>query len=136
MRFQTVGLAVFLSATIATSANAADIGIELNKLVSNDAGCQALMVVNHQGSDTLDSLVLELYTFDPSGIIGENLAVQLAPVQAQKMSVKALQLQSSCDQVASILLNSVPACTAAGADVEGCAGSIALSSKAEAQFTQ
>lgn len=126
--------AIALSAT-ATMAKA-EVGIELNKLEGNDSGCLAYMLINNASDAELDSLVLDLYTFDGNGIIGENLAVQLAPIPSSKLSVKGVQFGAACDGIARILVNSVPACTSAGAPVEGCAASLTLSSKAAVELAQ
>lgn len=131
----TIAVAL-LAAGWSVSANAAGLGIELNKLDGNDSGCLAYLVIDNKAGAELDSLILDFYTFDADGIIGENLAVQLAPVPAQKLTVKGVQFASSCDGIARILLNSVPACTSVGAPVEGCAASLTLGSKAAVALDQ
>lgn len=137
MNFLKTGvLGSALAIALGTQASAQGLGIELNKVESNDAGCAAYMVFDNQLSQDLDSLVLDLYTFDEGGIIGENLPVQLAPLAGSKMTIKRLQFQSGCEAISRIMVNSVQACTSGGADVEGCAAGLALSSKAPVDFVQ
>lgn len=136
MTMKKTFLAAAMACVFGSPALAQELAIELNKLEANDNGCLAYMLLSNGGSQALDSLVLDLYTFDAGGIIGENLVVELAPVPASKMTVKGVQFASSCDGISRVLVNSVPACSAGGAAIEGCASSLGLSSKASAELAQ
>ncbi|MCB1969276.1 MAG: hypothetical protein H6851_17175 [Geminicoccaceae bacterium] len=128
-----LGLAGFAAAG---EARAAGLNLELNKLEAIDQGCRIYMVIGNETGQELDSFQLDLVSFDSSGIIGERLAIELAPIAAAKTSVKLFDMTSACDAMSSLLINDVLACTSAGKPVEGCASNLTLSSKASTELRQ
>ncbi|MEZ5823999.1 MAG: hypothetical protein R3C97_04450 [Geminicoccaceae bacterium] len=133
-RALVIGAAV--AALPAVDAMAEGLSLELNKLEAIDQGCRVYMVITNENAADLDSFQLDLVSFDSTGIIGERLAIELAPLAASKTSVKLFDMTSACDTLSSVLVNDVLACTSGGQPVAGCAGNIALSSKAAAELRQ
>ena len=126
--------AAMLAALPAADAFAEGLALELNKLEAIDQGCRVYMVITNDTGSGLDSFQLDLVSFDSTGIIGERLAIELAPLAASKTSVKLFDMTSACDALSSVLVNEVLACTSAGQPVEGCANGITLSSKAPSEL--
>ncbi|MCB1885314.1 MAG: hypothetical protein KDG89_15160 [Geminicoccaceae bacterium] len=85
--------------------------LELNKLEPAENACRASFVLTNPGEIGYDSLKLDLVSFQPDGVIGQRLLVELAPVPPQKTLVKAFDFEGvGCDSIARILVNEVVAC--------------------------
>jgi hypothetical protein len=126
-------LVVFGSA----EAQEAPITIELNKLESQGQGCRAYFVVGNKGSTTYEALKLDLVLFRPDGVIGRRFAVDLAPLKADKRSVKLFDIEGTpCDQVGSFLINEVMECKAESGTVADCLKDISVSSLTNVQLTK
>ena len=135
VRAALAGLAMLVGVPV-VQAQSAGLSLELNKLEAVDGGCRVYMVIGNGGASAIDSFQLDLVSFDAAGIIGERLAIELAPLAPSKTSVKLFDMASSCDTLSSLLINDVLACTSGGQEVEGCAGSLSLSSRASAELRQ
>ncbi|MGD9509332.1 MAG: Tat pathway signal sequence domain protein [Geminicoccaceae bacterium] len=106
------------------------ITVELNKLEPADQACRLFLLLQNQSDETYDALTLELVSFDKDGLIGQRLAVDLAPVRARKTSVRLFDLpDTSCDGLGRVLLNDVSACSIGGAAVDGCLDRLQVSSR-------
>lgn len=109
---------------------AAPITVELNKLEPADGACRLFLLLRNHSDQTYDALTLELVSFDKEGLIGQRLAVDLAPVRAQKTSVRLFDLpDTGCDALGRVLLNDVSACSVAGAAVDACLDRLQVSSR-------
>lgn len=109
---------------------AAPITIELNKLEPADGACRLFLLLQNRSDQTYDALTLELVSFDKEGLIGQRLAVDLAPLRAQKTSVRLFDLpDTGCDSLGRMLLNDVSACSVAGAAVDACLDRLQVSSR-------
>lgn len=109
---------------------AAPITVELNKLEPADGACRLFLLLQNHSDQTYDALTLELVSFDKEGLIGQRLAVDLAPVRAQKTSVRLFDLpDTGCDALGRVLLNDVSACSVAGAAVDACLDRLQVSSR-------
>ncbi|MEQ1652135.1 MAG: hypothetical protein ABL897_06590 [Hyphomicrobium sp.] len=95
----------------------AAIALELNKLETTDKGCRAYIVVNNPTDTVYQSYKLDLVLFQADGVIGRRVALDLAPLKAQKKTVKLFDLEGiACDKIGSFLINDVMDCkTEAGA---------------------
>ena len=111
--------------------------IELNKLESQDKNCRAFFVVGNDTATEYQSLRLDLVLFQPDGIIGRKVAVDLAPLKASKKVVRLFDLEGlACDQIGSVLVNDVVECKATGAAAAGdCLSGTSFSSLAKAPLT-
>lgn len=109
------GLTIALSVHPAV-AESAKLSVELNKLEQMDKNCRAYFVVGNDTTTEYESLRLDLVLFQPDGVIGRRLAVNLAPLKATKKVVKQFDLEGLvCDQIGSLLINEVLECKIAGA---------------------
>ena len=114
---------------------AAPITIELNKLEPADGACRLFLLLQNRSDQTYDALTLELVSFDKEGLIGQRLAVDLAPLRAQKTSVRLFDLpDTGCDAIGRVLLNDVSACSVAGAAVDACLDRLQVSSRGPVPF--
>lgn len=108
-------LAPWLLATVllaAAPARAADtIRVELNAVEAAQNHCRLSFLIENKGADALQSFKLDLAVFNPAGVIGRRLVVELGPVRRAKTIVKAFELDSECGQIGAILVNDVAACT-------------------------
>lgn len=114
MLFRLV-IAAFLLAVSALSvraqAPAEPIGLELNKLEQVEGACRAYLVLRNASPSALDSLDLDLVTFQPDGVIGARFRIELAPVPAAKTIVKSFDFEGvGCTEIERVLLNDVVDC--------------------------
>ena len=121
----------------AASAEGNLIAIELNKLEAEGQNCRAYFVVGNKGGTEYQELKLDLVLFRPDGVIGRRFAVDLAPLKADKRSVKLFDIEgTACDQVGSFLINDVMECKAASGVVTDCLKNISVSTRTEVQLNK
>lgn len=134
----TAFMAIFaLLASGAARAEEGSIAIELNKLEPQGEQCRAYLVIENKGSTDYSELKLDLVLFNPDGVIGRRFAVELAPLKANKRTVKLFDLEATaCDQVGSFLINDVMECKAASGPIADCLQSITTSTRADVQLTK
>ncbi len=112
------------------------LAIELNKLETFDKGCRAYVVINNPGTVAYQSVKLDLVLFQPDGVIGKRIAVDLAPLKPSKKTVKLFDLEGmTCDRVASVLVNDVIDCKADSGPIADCVSTMAFTSVAPAPLT-
>src|SRR5688500_11394221 len=98
---------------VAAKAEESSIAIELNKLEPQGNQCRAYLVIQNKSSTIFSELKLALLLFQPDGVIGRRFAVELAPLKANKRTVKLFDLEgTACDEVSSFLINDVMECKA------------------------
>jgi hypothetical protein len=113
------------------------IAIELNKLEPQGNQCRAYLVIQNKSSTNFSELKLDLVLFKPDGVIGRRFAVELAPLKANKRTVKLFDLEgTACDQVGSFLINDVMECKAESEPVNDCLQNITASTLADVQLTK
>jgi hypothetical protein len=117
-------LAAFAAVSYAQDAgsqNPAQLSVELNKLETSEKGCRAYLVINNTTDAAYQSLKLDLVMFQQDGVIGKRFALDLAPLKAQKKTVKLFDLEgTACDKVGSFLINDVVECKAEAGPVADC----------------
>ncbi|WP_342241340.1 Tat pathway signal sequence domain protein [Inquilinus sp. OTU3971] len=119
----------------AESAPKEAIDIELNKLEPGNNGCRAFMVMHNGTSRSYSNLQLDLVVFDPKGIIVDQLAVDMAPLSADKTMVKVFEIAGhDCGNFGRVLLNDVLTCKAGDAAVERCIDLLVPTSRAAIGF--
>lgn len=112
-----------LSIGIAADATAADgtIILEINRLEPAADGCRLYMVVANPNDAALTALQADLITFAADGVINGRLAVELAPLDPAKTTVKLFDLpQVACSAIARILLNEMTRCATAAGPLADC----------------
>ena len=105
------------------------LSIELNKLEPVDAGCRIYFVIENRSDEAYAELTVDLVTFDPAGIVGQRLLVELGPLRAAKTSVSSFDFEAlECAAIDRILVNDVTSCRTAAGAPEDCVARITLSS--------
>ncbi len=139
-RRATLAVSMALACMASVAAQAADtppLKLELNKLETYDKGCRVYLVVGNASDTVYQAMKLDLVLFQPDGIIGRRVAVDLAPLKAAKTSVKLFDLEGlACEKVASVLINDVIECKADSGPVGDCLTRMTLSSVAGAPLTK
>ena len=121
----------------AAEAQEGPITIELNKLEPQGQGCRAYFVVGNKSSTSYQALKLDLVLFRPDGVIGRRFAVELAPLRADKRSVKLFDIEGTpCDQVGSFLINDVMECKSETGPVADCLKDIGVSTLTNVQLNK
>lgn len=128
-----VGLAVPPPRPAAAQQSApAEVAVELNKAEAVEGACRIYLLVQNHGEEAYDALTLELVSFGREGVVGQRLAVELAPVRARKTVVKLFDLPGGgeCETTSRLLVNDVSACTVAGQAVPDCLERLRVSARA------
>jgi hypothetical protein len=106
------------------------IQIELNRLEDQGNNCRAYLVIANPGAVTYTGFKLDLVVFDRSGTIMRRLALDLAPLRAQKTTVKVFDIaDTGCKAIGSMLLNEVLDCRDSSGDIPDCVQRVSTSSK-------
>lgn len=85
--------------------------IESNKTTEPKSACRAYLVFENKTDASYTTLKLDLVMFGSDGVISKRLAVEGAPLPAQKTSVKLFEIRDvNCGSIARILLNDVISC--------------------------
>ena len=123
-----VGSMIFGGTAIAAAPE--PVAIELNRLDDQGPSCRASFVITNPGPDAFSGFKLDLAVFDRGGTIARRLAADIAPLRAEKTSVKIFDIpDTSCAAIGSILINDVLDCRAGDSAVADCVGRIAVTSK-------
>lgn len=95
--------------------------VELNKLETAGETCKAVLIVENGKGGPIRSLRLDLYAFDPDGIVQKRSMVELGPVPARKTALRQFEISPTpCAQVGRVLLNDVAACEGQDLTREAC----------------
>ncbi len=131
-----VGLICMPSSAMA-QAEARSIGLELNKLETSGADCQATVVIRNGLDRSLSQLKLDLVVFDRESIVSKRLAAALGPLAAEKTMVKTLPVTGiGCENIDHILVNEVMDCADPEGLVPNCLDLLVLSSRAPVELRQ
>ncbi len=113
------------------------LGLELNKLEPAENGCRMLMVVDNRNGSALSVIKLDLVFFQPDGVIGKRIVLDLAPVRAAKRGVKAFDIDRlKCDGIGSILINDVLECRADNGPASDCLNRLRTTSLSGVELTK
>ncbi|MGV1013967.1 MAG: hypothetical protein ACOYB4_03260 [Methyloceanibacter sp.] len=113
------------------------VSIELNKLEPQGGQCRAYFVVNNKSGKDYEELKLDLVLFKPDGVIGRRFAIDLAPLKANKRTVKLFDIEgTACDEVGSFLINDAMECKAESGPVADCLNGLALSTLTNVQLSK
>lgn len=109
--------------------------VELNKLEQVGDVCRAFLVIENPSGAALTSIKLDLVLFDADGVIANRFALDVAPLEAEKTSVKSFDIAAMpCGEVSRILLNDVLECEDPVGPVDRCVDRIEVSSRGETGF--
>jgi hypothetical protein len=116
---------------------AATLGVELNKLEPQDGACRAYLVFQNQTQNSFSGLTLDLVMFDQEGVIAKRLAVNAAPLPADKTSVKLFDIEGlACDNIGRILINDALDCQGESGEISDCVALIDPSSRSQAPLVK
>jgi hypothetical protein len=126
-----------LASAMATAADAPKITVELNKLEPLEKACRVYLMVGNATDAGYSALKLDLVLFQPDGVIGKRVVVDLAPVKPQKRSLRLFDLDGmGCDRIASVLVNDVTDCKGDAGPLDNCVAGLALSSLSNVKFSK
>lgn len=112
------------------------IALELNKLEATDKGCRAAVVLNNQTDIAYQTLKLDLVMFE-GGVFTRRVALDLAPVRAQKRSVKLFDLDGiACDKISELLINDVIDCKTDAGTADNCLQRLTTSSLSNVKLSK
>lgn len=143
-RVRTAGNATLIAAAattmlLALGAAAAEgsIAIELNKLEPQGKTCRAYIVIQNKGTTNYQELKLDIVLFKADGVIGKRFAVDLAPLKADKRTVKLFDIEdTACEEVGSFLINDVMECKAETGPLTDCLKDLNVSSRTNVELTK
>lgn len=135
----------FLVAAAASAAGAAPIAaqdskagprgmtLELNKLESRDGACRAYLVLDNPTQAAFDSFKLDLVLFGTDGVILRRMAVETAPLRAEKKVVKLFDIAgAACTDIGSVLVNDVLGCSGPQGERNDCVADLTVGSRVSA----
>lgn len=118
-------------------ADPAAVSVELNKLETQGNGCRSYLVVQNDSATAFESYKLDIVLFGQDGIVNRRFAMDLAPLKAQKRSVKLFDLDNvACDKIGSFLINDIVECKAASGPLDDCFAGLKVKSLANVQLTK
>lgn len=143
-RVRTAGTPTLIAAAattllLALGAAAAEgsIAIELNKLEPQGKTCRAYIVIQNKGTTNYQELKLDIVLFKSDGVIGKRFAVDLAPLKADKRTVKLFDIEdTACEEVGSFLINDVMECKAETGPLTDCLKDLNVSSRTNVELTK
>ena len=119
------------------SQSAESIDIELNKLEPVKDACRAYLVLSNPAAQVYTSFKLDLVIFDQGGVIAKRLALNMAPVRANKTSVKLFDITGlKCDDIGRVLINDVVGCSSESGELSGCIAQVKPGSRAGIPFVK
>lgn len=113
------------------------IAIELNKLNPEEGGCQAYFVFDNQGGADYGALKLDLVVFNSDEVVERRFAMDVAPLDGEKRTVKLFELkQMPCDKIGSLLINGVLECKEGTRTKTDCVDRLVPSSRVDVKLTK
>jgi hypothetical protein len=123
-----VGLMSCAAVTLATDS----LRIELNKLETEDSACRAYLVFENTTQHNFSGLTLDLVLFDKAGIVAKRLAVDAAPLLADKTSVKLFDIEGlACNSIGRMLINDALNCKDESGEIANCVAQIKPASRSD-----
>jgi hypothetical protein len=115
----------------AAESAAAPIGLELNKAEPQTDGCRLYLVLTNGDAEGYQAFKLDFVLFDTQGVILRRLAVEAAPLRADKRTVKLFDVRDvPCGEIGMVLVNEILECQTSAGPAEDCVSRLAVSSRA------
>ena len=132
-----LALGALVSAPCSAATADAPVTVELNKLEDQGGGCRVHLVILNTSAAAFDAYKLDLVLFGRDGIIARRIAVEIAPLRANKKSVKLFDVADlACPTIGSILVNDVLECSGPGATAASCIDGLQVSSRAGIELSK
>lgn len=137
MKTRAILLAAAL--TLFSGAALAQVGggivVELNKLEQVENACRAYLVTQNLTDSQFETLVLDVVMFDNKGIVAKRLAVDIAPLPADKTRLKVFDITGlTCKNIGQLLLNNVIECQDAERKRNDCLSLLRVTSRDDVPF--
>lgn len=127
---------VLLAFSGVAAASERPIRLELNRLEAQGQSCRTYLLIENKSSDAYKSLRLDLFVLDGGGVAARRLAVEAAPLAANKTIIRLFDIPGiACESIGSVLLNDVATCET-DAPGENCARLVETSSRANVPFVK
>ena len=111
--------------------------IELNRLEEHGDGCRVHLVLENTSPRAYTSYRLDLVIFAADGVIARRLALETAPLRANKTMVKEFELTDlTCQGVGRVLLNDVTSCSSDAGNRDDCVSTTRVSSRASVSLVK
>jgi hypothetical protein len=121
----------------AARAAADQVGIELNKLSSGSAGCQAYFVFDNQGEADYGKLKIDLVVFNSDDVFERRFAMSVAPLDGKKRTLRMFELEKiTCDKIGSFLINGVLECEQGKKAKTDCVQRLVPSSRVDVELSK
>jgi hypothetical protein len=120
--------AAMMAMASASAASAQEpLGLELNAAEQVEGKCRLTFVTRNPAPSAVDSLKADTALFGVDGVIKRRLVIEFGPLKPRKTSLRAFDLDESCDSLGSLLINDVIACQPEG--LGDCLSRLELSSR-------
>jgi hypothetical protein len=118
-------IAALVAGAAPASAQAPPLVVDLNRLEDRDGACRLHFVFTNPADRVFERLTLDLVLFDADGVIAERVALEAAPLLADKTMVKQFDIAGRpCADIGRVLINDVTACADRSGPADGCLGLI------------
>lgn len=133
----TIAASVLGTGESAAKTEKEQVGIELNKLSNEAAGCQAYFVFDNQGAADYAKLKIDLVVFNADDVFERRFAMSVAPLDAKKRTLRMFELKTmKCDQIGSFLINGVLECQQGKRAKKDCAERLVPSSRVDVELAK
>ena len=113
------------------------ITVDLNKLEARENACRAYFVLENATQSKFSGFTLDLYIFNPEGVIQKRLVVDTAPLTPDKTRIRPVDIREmSCEQVAKIVVNDVIDCVDDSGERKDCVDQLGLTNRTAATFSK
>jgi len=137
MLVMTFAACAIFACEASAEASKDSVGIELNKLSDEADGCHAYFVFHNQGNDDYRKLKIDLVIFNSEDIFERRFAMEVAPLDAEKRTVKLFELKKmACDKIGSFLINGVLECEQNRRKQKECVQRLVPSSRVDVNLTK
>ena len=95
--------------------------VDLNRLEDRGDACRLHFVFTNPTDRVFEQLTFDLVLFDADGVIAERVALEAAPLLADKTIVKQFDIAGRvCADISRVLINDIGGCVDQSGPVESC----------------
>ena len=129
------GAVCFIGVDASARSSKGILGIELSKLVPQGGACHAYFVLDNTSSVEYQELKLDLVIFQPDGVFERRFAMEVAPLEADRRTVKLFELNdTACNKIGSLLINGVIECKATPRSKKDCMSRLVPTSRSDVEL--
>jgi hypothetical protein len=132
-----IAAGLLMAGQSAAKAATDQVGIELNKLSNEEAGCQAYFVFDNQGEAEYEKLKIDLVVFNSEDVFERRFAMSIAPLEGKKRTLRMFELKKiACDKIGSFLINGVLECQQGKNNKTDCVQRLVPSSRVDVELSK